>query len=322
MLRKPDRIPASRFCLPQSRYERWDFVGCRNGLALLINQTRLQAVVWDPITRQQRCVAFPPGFDKSYSRLVGNAALICGSGENHDCALHPFKLVLLQGMIGEPQRALVYLYDSESGVWGNVISAAIKHGIQEASPNVLVGNAVYWLLNGGEILEFDFEKQSLVVIGRPAAVPCEGKYADYQILRTRDDRFGFAMWTEMGIEIWERKGNSDSVARWERQDIIEFDKLPPLASRARLDIVGFDEDNNAIFLSTLISSTFMVQLESMQFRKIPIKHYFQAYPYTNFYTVGNTTPSLHWIGTIIQLLFSESIQLLLVHVYNIVHVFN
>jgi hypothetical protein len=48
MLRKPDRIPASRFCLPQSRYERWDFVGCRNGLALLINQTRLQAssAVW------------------------------------------------------------------------------------------------------------------------------------------------------------------------------------------------------------------------------------------------------------------------------------
>uniref|UniRef100_A0ACD5X0I6 Uncharacterized protein n=1 Tax=Avena sativa TaxID=4498 RepID=A0ACD5X0I6_AVESA len=45
MLRTPDRIPPSRFCLPQSRYERWNFVGCRNGLALVINQTRLEAVV-------------------------------------------------------------------------------------------------------------------------------------------------------------------------------------------------------------------------------------------------------------------------------------
>ncbi|XP_047083909.1 uncharacterized protein LOC124695062 [Lolium rigidum] len=260
MLPTPDHIPPSRFCLPQSRYERWDFVGCRNGLALLINQTRLEVVVWDPITRHQLCVAFPPDFDERYARYVRNAALLCASGENHDQVhgrrgLQPFKLVLVQGTgrVGEPQRALVYLYDSESGVWGNSISAATKHGIHDASTNVLVGNALYWLLNGGEILEFDFERQSLVVIDRPAAVPPYGeKNDDFQILRlrTREHRLGFAMWTEVGIEIWERKGNSDSVARWERQDIIEFDKLPPL------------------------------------FRKISIGHYGQVYPYTNFCTAG------------------------------------
>ncbi|XP_047083886.1 uncharacterized protein LOC124695028 [Lolium rigidum] len=294
MLPTPDHIPPSRFCLPQSRYERWDFVGCRNGLALLINQARLEAVVWDPITRHQLCVAFPPDFDERYARYVRNAALLCASSEIHDqvhgrCGLHPFKLVLVQGTgrVGEPQRALVYLYDSESGVWENSISAATKHGIHVASTNVLVGNAVYWLLNGGEILEFDFERQSLVVIDRPAAVPSLGeKHDDFQILRTREHRLGFAMWTEVGIEIWERKGNSDSVAGWERQDIIKFDKLPPLVSRKRFSIAGFDEDSNAIFLSTIISHTFMVQLESMQFRKISIGHYGQVYPYTNFCTAG------------------------------------
>uniref|UniRef100_A0ACD5X536 Uncharacterized protein n=1 Tax=Avena sativa TaxID=4498 RepID=A0ACD5X536_AVESA len=94
------------------------------------------------------------------------------------------------------------------------------------------------------------------------------------------------MWTEMGIEIWERKGNSDSVARWEHQDIIEFDKLPPLVSRERFHLVEFDENTNAIFLATYFGRTFMFQLESMQFRRIFVGHYSQVYPYTNFYTAG------------------------------------
>jgi hypothetical protein len=85
------------------------------------------------------------------------------------------------------------------------------------------------LLIGGEILQFDFERQSLVVITRPAAVfHCE-KYGRFQILRTRENQLGLAVLTEMGMEIWERKGNADSVnIRWVLQQTIKLDKLPQL----------------------------------------------------------------------------------------------
>jgi hypothetical protein len=298
MLPTPNHIPAWRFYLQKNLDEMWSFFGCRHGLALLINRTWLEAIVWDPITGHQRCVAFPPSFDENHGKLVRNAALLCASAENHDhvhgdCGSHPFKLVLVRdaGTIGEAPGASVCLYASESAVWANVISVATTHGINETSPSVLVGNALHWLLIGGEILQFDFERQSLVVITRPAAVfHCE-KYGRFQILRTRENRLGLAVLTEMGMEIWEREGNADSVdIRWVLQQTIKLDKLPqlvPQINTSLLYIMGFDEDSNAIFLSMGLGRALMIQLESMQFRRILLNSYCQCYPYRNFYTPGN-----------------------------------
>ena len=64
-LGSPDRIPAGRFSVPRSckSYDSWDFRGCRDGLAVLINDRGREAVVWDPLTGQHRRhrVPFPPG---------------------------------------------------------------------------------------------------------------------------------------------------------------------------------------------------------------------------------------------------------------------
>ncbi|EMS46543.1 hypothetical protein TRIUR3_08989 [Triticum urartu] len=38
------------------------------------------------------------------------------------------------------------------------------------------------------------------------------------------------MWTEMGMEIWERKLNSDGALGWVLQQIIQLDKLLPPGS--------------------------------------------------------------------------------------------
>ncbi|KAF7049951.1 hypothetical protein CFC21_058389 [Triticum aestivum] len=149
--------------------------------------------------------------------------------------------------------------------------------------SVLVGNALHWLLIGDGILKFDFEMQRLVVIERPSVVSC----IRFQILRTHESRLGFAMWTEVGMEIWERKSNSDGVLRWALQQIIQLDKLLPLGpSRCRGYIAGFDEDTNVIFLSMYTGRSFMIQLESMQLRSISGTHHDHFYPYTNFFTAG------------------------------------
>ncbi|KAM3230054.1 hypothetical protein ACQJBY_060692 [Aegilops geniculata] len=283
----PDRVPAARFSLPQSRGESWAFVGCRHGLALLINHTRLEAVVWDPITGHRRCVAFPPGINTH--PWVRSAALLCPSGTDHvhddDLGSRPLKLVLVGvGRSAEPS-AFACVYDSESGAWGNIISAGTAQHVTYAAraSSVLVGNALHWLLIGDGILKFDFERQSLVVIERPLVVSC----IRFQILRTHESRLGFAMWTEGGMEIWERKSSSDNGLRWALQQIIQLDKLLPLGpSRDRGFIAGFDEDTNVIFLSMYTGRSFMIQLESMQLRSISGTHHDHFYPYTNFFTAG------------------------------------
>lgn len=51
-------------------------------------------------------------------------------------------------------------------------------------------------------------------------------------------------------------------------------------------IVGFDEDNNVIFLWTAIG-VFMIQLESMKFTTLPKDNWARGYyPFTSFYITG------------------------------------
>ncbi|KAL6848951.1 hypothetical protein ACP4OV_021534 [Aristida adscensionis] len=63
----PDRIPAARFSLRLDAGS--EFLGCRHGRVLFLNRDRLQFLVWDPITGDQRLVAFPPAAMRAPSRL-------------------------------------------------------------------------------------------------------------------------------------------------------------------------------------------------------------------------------------------------------------
>ncbi|XBH75352.1 hypothetical protein VPH35_102121 [Triticum aestivum] len=80
-----DRIPAARFSVPKRpEDEDWEFHGCRNGLAVLINVSRREVVVWDPLTGQRHCVNFPPGLVnepwEDFCRW--NAAVLCTDAED------------------------------------------------------------------------------------------------------------------------------------------------------------------------------------------------------------------------------------------------
>ena len=63
-LRRPDRIPCARFSLPRRRGDGGylSFLGCRHGLALLVDRARFEVVVWNPVSGTQRRVSFPPEF--------------------------------------------------------------------------------------------------------------------------------------------------------------------------------------------------------------------------------------------------------------------
>ncbi|KAM3297370.1 hypothetical protein ACQJBY_039314 [Aegilops geniculata] len=170
----PDRIPAARFSLPKSSrpYHQNEYMGCRHGLSLLIDKVKGETVVWDPLTGEERIVAFPSGFKSALGRSrAWHGAILCVDAEDGhvhgDCFSSPFKLVLVCAEYNTP--AFCSVYDSASGVWGDIFSTmTITAGVSRLRrPSTLVRNALCLLISGGDVLVFDFEMQSLGLIEKP-----------------------------------------------------------------------------------------------------------------------------------------------------------
>ncbi|VAI10508.1 unnamed protein product [Triticum turgidum subsp. durum] len=301
-----DRIPPARFSAPWSLGEGWEFLGCRHGLALLICRARREVVVWDPLTGHQRRVGFPPGW-----KPVQNAAVMCAAGggqDGHvhgDCRFTPFRLALVRSD-STGTRHFACLYESESGVWGDIVSVESAHSTSTciANPSVLLRNSFCWLMSGGAILEFDFRNHSLAVTQKPAdAHPilhgAPDHYWSFYAIRTEHCGLGLAVLSDTDyvskiIQLWERKSDCDGVVGWELQKTIQLDGLfsprPEMGQNAIL-MQGYDEDTNAIFLSTFFGD-YMLQLESTRFTNLfkTRRRYISSStycPYRNFYITGS-----------------------------------
>ncbi|KAF7076780.1 hypothetical protein CFC21_081389 [Triticum aestivum] len=292
----PDRIPAARFSLPKSRIpyqEDETYMGCRHGLSLLISMHKGETVVWDPLTGEERIMAFPPGFNSaSMGSYCGwHGTVLCVDAEDGhvhgDCFSSPFKLVLVCAEYNTP--AFCSVYDSASGVWGDIFSTmTITAGVSRLRrPSTLVGNALCLLISGGDVLVFDFKMQSLCLLEKPV----ENHGTDdwyFQLLRMENDGLGLAILLDLTIKLWERKSNSYGVFEW-----VLLQKTIPLEGTVprRMDsalFVGYDEDANVIVLTT-ITGNFTLQVDSMQIKHIVKRNNIcldTFYPYRNFYTAG------------------------------------
>ena len=203
----PDRIPSARLSLALSHNENWRFLGCRHGLVLILNSTRLEITVWDPVTGDKRCVALPRGFNREHPRF----AFLCGALLCDDHAgrapLESFKVVLLRTddvLPNADPHAFAFLYESKADVWSNIISTSIRAPLSFAKPSILVGNSLYWLLLGygnGGILKFDLDRKNLTVIDTPPDAQVSSRS---QILRMEDSRLGFAFVTGFSIQVGRR----------------------------------------------------------------------------------------------------------------------
>ncbi|KAL6650350.1 hypothetical protein ACP70R_009275 [Stipagrostis hirtigluma subsp. patula] len=297
----PDRIPSARLSLPHPRAERWSFLGCRHGLALLLNETRLEFTVWDPVTGDQRRVVLPPElFSSGDGKTVLSGALLCGDDHYAGRApLEAFKVVVLWSddnfLVDDDTQLYASLYQSETGVWRDLISASIAIPLELLVPSVLIGNSLYWLLlryenhgNGG-ILELDLDKQSLAV--RYPFGAHTTRNSCMWIVRMEDAGLGFAIASDLSysIQLWERKTNSNDRAGWMLQKTIELDKLLPPRSpepTSRTFIHGYDEDGDVIFISTDLQ-VYMIQLKSLQFSNLSTTNFVSIYyPYRSLYASG------------------------------------
>ncbi|VAH99150.1 unnamed protein product [Triticum turgidum subsp. durum] len=280
----------------------FSFFGCRHGIALFLDRPRYEAVLWDPYTNFQHHVPFPPGFDNQQANFIMSAAVLCSAGDEQHvhgyCHLSPFKLVLACHD-AECTKAFACIYESKSVIWEDSISIATTDVISKKRPSILVRNALCWLLHGGGILDFDFERLTLDVIEKPASVDVTDTFSvdwSFQIIREEDNGLGLAVLPnpeQLSIQLWAMKSDSDGVVSWVLQKTVELDELftrPLHSDTAKLVLMpGYDEDTNVIFLSS-VSYEFMLQLESMKFKYIGRREYKSSriyYPYANFYTAGN-----------------------------------
>nr|CAB3482127.1 unnamed protein product [Digitaria exilis] len=263
-LSAPNRIPPARFSCPSKGH----FLGCRHGLALFNSGSSSKAVVWDPLTNQQCSIDFPPEFNVNH-----NVRIYFGAVLRDDPSSTEFKFKIVMVLCGVFERSLhASMYESDSGKWGEIISTATFSDCN--MPSVLVGNKIYWLIRfhgGSRFLEYDVDRQAMAVIKMPEDNIHFPDGSHVQALRTKDGGLGFAVLWKKRMQLWGKTSISGNVVTGVLEKTVELDQLLPLRPPStemeeKLSIVGYDEENNVIFLWTNVG-VFMIKLESMEFTK-------------------------------------------------------
>ncbi|KAF6999131.1 LOW QUALITY PROTEIN: hypothetical protein CFC21_015200 [Triticum aestivum] len=295
VLDAPDRVPPERLDLPRCDSEA-HLLGCRHGRVLVFDVARAEVLVCNPITGEQRRVAVPPEFKTGH---VNGAVLCADRSQGHmhgGCRSSPFKVVLVF-MRSHDHRPLACVYSSEINSWGHLIQTEAPHPVSDSgSQSTLVGNVLYWLLNHAEddgILQFDLDRHSLNVIEAPPRMsfPC-----NCQIIQAEDGTLGLAILSHRyhNFQVWQRKVNCHGVGTWvlrkttEMHDILGLPPPIEVARRGRVALIrGYAEDANEIFLY-LDGTVYMVQLKSMQSRKLWETHHATlCNSFNSFYMPGD-----------------------------------
>jgi hypothetical protein len=91
-------------------------------------------------------------------------------------------------------------------------------------------------------------------------------------------------------QLWKTKSSCEGVDSWTLARTLELDKLiaPGLKSKCFLQITGLAEENNVVFLWSFVG-LFMVQLDSLQFKRLPDIDSRHWHPFESVYAAGNTS---------------------------------
>lgn len=246
--------------------------------------------MWEPLTGDLVRIPVPAGMDHRATKAdFSGAVLRSASADGADQSCH-FLVVLVRK--GEYcTRTIARFYSSESGVWGNLISTDCPSGSSLLGPNTSVGgSSLYLLLRGNPsgLLVLDLDRSCLTVTDvRPDVRPSS---FFSRIVALDGGGLGFLHLSEFSIQLWERKTGFDGAARWVVGATIELDKLLSLGSVKQIHpvILGFLENDNVLFAYTQNIVFFMIQLTSLQLKRIPENLDIAFYhAFADLYTAGS-----------------------------------
>uniref|UniRef100_N1QV76 F-box protein AT5G49610-like beta-propeller domain-containing protein n=1 Tax=Aegilops tauschii TaxID=37682 RepID=N1QV76_AEGTA len=259
-------------------------VGLCDGVAVQVyGASGKQLHVRDPFNGDKRRLPVPPGFDGWETPISG--AVFRAAGD-----IQHFQVVLVGTERNNQHhtRVIARVYSSETGIWGNLMSTPLPPKASSSMDqhptkirmwftiSVLVGHSLYWLLTNisaatnmlDGILEFDLERQTLAVIPVPVDI-ANNCLSQFQVMQAEGGGLGIFFLSKFSAQLWKMETDSDGVASWVLGRTVELDK--PLSlnpeEEESLIIGGFAEYNNVVFLRTP-TNFFMVQLESLQFKKV------------------------------------------------------
>ena len=156
-------------------------------------------------------------------------------------------------------------------------------------PPVLVGEALYWLLDGSRILEFEFGNQCLclALIDHPVENHAILKRNIRLVRMEDDDVLGLAFVKDFSLHLWAREVADDGASQWIPRRAIELDMILPLEGyRCRampIWICGFAEDGDVVFIRT-VAGVFLVWLDTLKFKKVSGSLLMKTvYSYASFY---------------------------------------
>ncbi|CAM0947761.1 unnamed protein product [Alopecurus aequalis] len=285
-LESPNRVPRARFSFPTDTGDgHLLLLGCRHGLLLLLHasQQTTELFVWDPVESHKHPIAIPPGFSVNHG-----AVLPAAHGD-----IQNFQVVLVS--IDVEHGVVARVYSSETGVWGDLITTPFPPNVSDLSPAqiarhlpaVLVGDALYMSLLGvsSGIIEFNVHMQSLAVVPLPVGLDSYAPHS-YSLMRAEGGGPGLLYLSMSGAQFWKRKTDCDGVASWVLGRTIALENLLCLDVQNRwVQIQGFAEENNVVFLWAF-DIIFMIQLDSLQCKKLPEINSPNWYPFECVYAAG------------------------------------
>ncbi|XBI14687.1 hypothetical protein VPH35_057235 [Triticum aestivum] len=289
ILDPPEGTPLERFDLGHcSRRRHYCVLDCRHSRVLVKDLWRKEIVVCEPIRGEQHHVPIPPAFNRTSGHL--NGVVLCAAAA-HDhvhgsCPSSPYKVALMS-MYKTDHRLVACVYSSETGIWGKYVSTSAPCAIFNAHiVGTLTGNTLHWLSMKDHILEFDLDRQTLAMIEGPQGLNDEPH--KHRIIKAEDCDVGLFVLSENSIQLWQMKVNYQGITTWLlRNDAIL--EISPQIKRNKGRLLGYDEDIEAIFLH-IHGGVYMVQLKSMQCKKLDeSSHYtnYRYYPFKSFHAPGD-----------------------------------
>ncbi|XP_015693427.2 uncharacterized protein LOC107304316 isoform X1 [Oryza brachyantha] len=258
-------IPTTAFRpIVPSRSVRWLPCDSRHGRALFIRDPESsQLLALDPMTGAERLLRVPEIW--SYMSWTWSASVFCAVGGcNHlNCHGGPFRVALVGTDFWKPTIAAVY--SSETDAWSDPTYIGPPNFISlPRAASVLVGNALYVLCCGNNILEFDMATIRLAEISPP--------FVDYVywchacLVTAEGGGLGFAaIKGQTRLHLWSKEEATD---RWNLCAVKDLETLlPRYAISPMIALIGFAEGVRVIVVRTC-AGIFTIELGSSERVKV------------------------------------------------------
>jgi hypothetical protein len=277
---------ASSFSLAAPDCRSWRALDCRHGRALFLSEDQGPGglLVWVPITGAHQRVPVPAVFESEGEDAMNpNVAVLCAAGnmcDHVDClGGGPFRVVFVFAVEFVISACV---YSSETGTWGEptLLHRQVANYTQYSS--VLVGNSmVYFLSDGEQIQEYDLARRSLTLFNAPD----DSFEEKFNIMLAENGELVVSEYLDQRLKLWSRESSGGTGARWVVSRVIYLENLLPTGALVgSVDVLGFAEGANAIFVTT-VAGLFMIELQSGRVRKVCDDHGFcNLIPVVGFYT--------------------------------------